>query len=325
MRKDGVKFGCLCLQASSDWMLGQEQEADLGHGFFLARPWREFDFRGWSPALGSWRLEEIQSSQIWIWSTAASEHLHVTDNENEVLADRMQVLWKALQLCEPAVFLSAWIFTGAIHDGRPDIATLRSLPNVFVKQPSRERGHRELQAAAALALALQEAFSAGRVVGRLERGLAALLSGMLSDTMDNSVLCFTRALEGVLHPNERRQFVSRGARVISIPNETETILGELYDFRSGLAHAESFETIFPRKTFEQATHRGQQLQAFAYLAAARVYSCILASTELLRWFASEELGEYWGRVVSGRKAPPFQVTIRDDEWLFGPDAFPATE
>jgi hypothetical protein len=67
---------------------------------------------------------------------------------------------------------------------------------------------------------------------------------------------------------------------------------------------------------EAAVQQGRKQQAFLYFAASRAYRAVLSSPELVARFSKEGLGEYWGKIVSGRRDPPFTIDIADDEWNF---------
>ena len=324
MRKDGVKFACLCLRAVTAGELANACDA-LPGDYWLEPPWEEFDVNVWKNHIGVWRIDQIADAHLWVWVVAPSVRLDVNDAEHDQLEHRLFLLWQGLQLHRPGIVHSAWVLMGSLRNAKPDVQSLKQYRELFVKEPDRELTLSGLHLAAATALDLQRLYVSGVLAGRLDRGMAALFSAMRSEHMDESILSLVRAVEGILHPKDAEQFVKRAASVVKIdgvlPDALTTLLRELYDVRSGFTHAEALTTVFQGKSHEEGKHRAQQLQAFAYLLASGAYTAVLREDTLTKRFSTEGQGDYWGKITAGKKKPPFTVQLDEQDWSFGPDAF----
>jgi hypothetical protein len=56
--------------------------------------------------------------------------------------------------------------------------------------------------------------------------------------------------------------------------------------------------------------------------ASGIFRTIFARDDLVRLFSTEGIGEYWGRVVAGKKAAPFTYVLEAADWkvAFDPNA-----
>lgn len=324
MQKDGVKFACLCLRAV---IAGELLDACAGlpGDYWLEPPWEEFDVNVWKNHIGSWSIDQIADARLWVWVVAPSARLDVNDAEHDQLEHRLFLFWQGLQLHRPGIVHSAWVLMGSLRNAKPDVQSLKQYREPLVKEPDRELTLSGLHQAAATALDLQRLYESGVLAGRLDRGLPAFFGAMRSEHVDESILSLVRSIEGILHPKDADQFVKRAASVVNIdggsPAALKTLLDELYRVRSGFTHAEALTTIFQGKNRDEAKHRAQQLQAFAYLLASGAYTAVLRQDTLTKRFSTEGQGEYWGKVTSGRRKPPFTVQLDEQDWSFGPDAF----
>jgi hypothetical protein len=161
--------------------------------------------------MGVWQLEEIQKANLWVWCTGKSGSLRrkaVTD------------FWSGLLLTRPPRVHHAWLLTGTLQDGASQIGGLERLRDVVVKEPPFPLNLDILREATQAGIHLGRAFASGRLRGRLERGLSALLLSMQMEYSDESILALERALEGVLHPNGREQFVKRANCVLQRAPQT---------------------------------------------------------------------------------------------------------
>ena len=320
MRKDGVKFACLCLDCFAGTEAQALQEA-LPGDFWVERPWRGFDLSTWAREIGTWRLAEVTGAEVFVWVTVESSRLDVQDGENETLANRLHTYWKGLQLSWPCTPRSAWILTGSLKRESPDVSSLISLLPTFDKAPALALSPAVLRLAAETAINLEAAFGAGSLQGRLERGVTSFLSGMGSRFVDETILAFERTIEGIVHPSDRKQFVNRCARLLrlGVSHNAASVLEEIYSVRNAFTHALPVEAAFPGKTRSQARHRAQQLQALLYGFAAEALRTILANKPLLEQFGGEGLGAFWGSVVEGKRSAPFVIDLQDDRWHFSED------
>lgn len=239
---------------------------DLGHGYQLVPPLNESVLDRWREDIGNWRLNDIKQSDVWLWTTDG-----VTQAD---LRTALTNLWSGLLLTRPPRVHSAWLMAGSVQEGVPRIGYLQQLNDVWVKESPFPLAVETLQEAARVAVDLRRAFS-GELKGRLERGLAALLLAFQSRHADESILGLVRALEGILHPNHKKQFARR-ATVVLESAQTEDLgplFEEIYDVRSGFTHAEAVETVFPGLSRADAVSRARRLQAFLYFVVAGVSSC----------------------------------------------------
>jgi hypothetical protein len=233
--------------------------------------------------------------------------------------------WISLLMHEPPDLQTPWVLTGHFEAGKPIVSSLVKLVPVFRQQNAipRPLTPESLESVALTAGNVDIGQQDRIVAGRLERGFAAFVSGMQSNTIDDSILSFVRALEAVLHPNNKEQFCARAGKIVQSSTLNECDLGselaELYDVRSGLTHAEAIDTIFTGITREEAVRRGRELRALSYFLAARIYRQVFASQDLMRFFSREQ-GEFWGKVVCGKKPAPFSISVEPDEWKTSPTA-----
>jgi hypothetical protein len=322
MDKDGVKFAVLCMQVSRQANL-RKLALDGPCNFCVEPPASTVDLNTWREVAGTWQLDEIRRAGLWVWTTAKSKFLGVQNAENDRLHGRMVNYWISLLLHEPPDLRLPWVLTGHFEAGKPVVSSLAKLIGVFRQQTAvpNQLTPESLENVATIAGNVDVAEQERIVAGRLERGFAAFVSGMQSNTIDDSILSFVRALEAVLHPNTKKQFCARAARILRSSTLSEcdlaTVLADLYDVRSGLTHAEAIDTVFAGVTREDAVRRGRELRTLSYLLAARVYRKLFASQELIRFFSHEQ-SEFWGKVVSGRKPAPFVILIEPKEWEIVP-------
>jgi hypothetical protein len=319
---EAAKFACLCLNAvTANELLGATGE--LGGEFSLGSPTEKFDLDLWAEAIGKRRVREINESNVWIWAFRHSDRLTVTDAENRELEERMFRFWKGLLLNRPPLVHSAWILTGSQRDGVPDVATFSSVGHIFIKEAPYPITLAMLRSAGETAQHLELAFASGDLRGRVERGLTAFFGAMGNQFLDESILALERSLEGILHPNDKAQFVKRAARILNFDEQATSnlqgVLAEAYDIRSGFTHAQPVEVVFPGLSPDRAVQRAQQLQTLLYFAASRAYRAVLKEPALVRQFAAEGIGEYWGKVVTQKRPPPFVVQIAEHEWLLEHD------
>jgi hypothetical protein len=152
----------------------------------------------------------------------------------------------------------------------------------------------------------------------LERGFAAFIGGVQSNSIDDSVLGFVRAIEGILHPNNKKQFCDRATKVIRCSTAADSgltsLLDEIYDARSGFTHAEAIETVFPNKSRDEAVLRGRELRSASYVIASRCYRTVFANPDLIDFFSKEQGGS-WGKVVTGKSNSPFTICVEPSDWL----------
>ena len=320
MRKDGVKFACLCLDCFATTEAQAMQET-LPGDFWIERPWQGFDLSTWAREIGTWRLAEVTGAEVFVWVTAESSRLDVQDGENETLANRLHNYWKGLQLSWPCTPRAAWILTGSLKREIPDVSSLTSLLPTFDKAPAIALSPEVLRLAAETTVNLEAAFAAGTLQGRLERGITSFLSGMGSRFVDETILAFQRTIEGIVHPSDRKQFVNRCARLLRLDaaHDLTGVLEEIYSVRNAFTHALPVDAAFPGKTRNQARHRAQQIQALLYWFAAEALRSILASKPLLEQFGAEGQGPFWGSVVEGKRSAPLAIELGDDRWQFSED------
>ncbi|GEM_PF-3906337 len=319
MRKDGVKFGCLCADVHPSGDI-RRIEAALPGEFFVESPWADVDVDAWREELGRWQVNEIKRANLWVWSVASTETPQIHDNENDRLFRRMNNFWIAFLMHEPPDVNSVWILTGDLIAGHPTIATLRKLPRAIRQSVSfpAPLSPDSLDQIAVIAGGVDAAEEAKSVAGRLERGFAAFVAGMQSDTIDDSILCFVRALEAIVQPNGGKQFCNRTARILQSSTmdvaSLRALLEEIYKTRGAFTHAEAIETAFRGNTRDEAIRRGRELRAATHIMASRCYREVFARPDLIKFFSSEQ-GEFWGDVVSGKKEPPFRIPVEPAEWL----------
>lgn len=320
MRKDGVKFACLCLDCFATSEAQALQEA-LPGDFWVERPWQGFDLSTWAREIGTWRIKEVTESEVFVWVTTESSRLDVQDGENEALSNRLHTYWKGLQLSWPCTPRSAWILTGSLKSETADVSSLTSLPPTFDKTPATAPTPAALRLAAETAVNLEAVFAAGILRGRLERGLTSFLSGMKSLFLDETILAFERTIEGIVHPSDRKQFVNRCLRLLRLgaSQNAASVLEEIYVARNAFTHALPVELAFPGKTTNEARHRAQQLQALLYWFTSEALRVILADKTLVQRFGTEGQGPFWGDVVEGKRTSPFVIDVADDRWQFAED------
>lgn len=74
MKKDGVKFACLCLRTLiSDELV--DARAELPGELWLEQPWHEFDVSVWKNLIGTARIDEISDARLWVWAVSPSARL----------------------------------------------------------------------------------------------------------------------------------------------------------------------------------------------------------------------------------------------------------
>jgi hypothetical protein len=318
MEKDKVKFGCLCITAFPiEW---EVTEADLGHGYYLEKPLAEVDLSTWRDPLGRWEVEELSKADLWIWSVRQSNALDVADAENQEIAKEMYWFWASYLLHHPPITHGAWTLTGKLVGGTPDVRTMGKRDPLFNQGIGRppKMTVAKLKEVASLAPRIGHAIKSGALTGRLERGWLAFLEAMKTKDLDQTILHFERALEAIAHPTDAKQFVSRFARVVRDlehpKQDSSSLLAEIYDVRSGLAHAEAIETVFPQKSREEAARRGRELRAALLHIVSASYREIFASDNLIALYSSEGIGDHWDKVVARKRPPPFTVTLEPTVW-----------
>jgi hypothetical protein len=246
----------------------------------------------------------------------------VNDDENRILSNRLHTFWKGLQLAWSSTPRStAWILTGSLKNEKPDVSQLTSLFPTFDKTPPVSLSPAVLRLAAETSVDLERTFASGLLSGRVERGLTSFFSSMGSGYLDDSILALERAIEGIVHPSDRKQFVKRCATILRLgpSHDLNAVLEEIYTVRNAFTHAALVDLAFPGRTPAQARHRAQQLQALLYSFAAGAFRSIIADVRLIEQFSSEGQGPFWGSVVEGKRQAPFVVTVADDQWQFGED------
>jgi hypothetical protein len=245
--------------------------------------------------------------------------LQILDAQNEALLEKIRDFWLGFLLHEPPMIHSAWSMTGSLNAAKPDVRSLRELPKVFQQYLGKPRQLKPstLLGTTRLAAHFQTIRSSRVLAGRLERGLAAFVSGMKMAHIDEAVLSFERALEGILQPNDKDQFTKRAKCIIRPVGKhrlnVAKLLNDIYDARSGFTHAEALDTVFPGLSRRQAERRGWQLRSAVFHLASRCYREILAREDLVRLFSAEGLGDYWGEIVSGDADPPFLVDLAPED------------
>lgn len=314
---NGTKFGCLCVRAHPVEGI-PANPVEIGHGFSVSSRGPEVE-SGWKEALGRFQVDEIKGGTLWVWIQRESERAEVLDQENDALKERLSCFWWGLLLHEPPRIFSAWAFTGRAEAGKHDLRSAESFTRVFNHQGDRTVLDLDrLCAAAKTADAYGKIVEGGGLKGRLHNGFAAFASGMQEKFVDAAHLLFQRALEGMFHPKDRDQFVKRGRSVFRDlrrqDGDATELLASVYDMRSGFTHCETLATIFSDMSESDAKRKGISLRDATYTLAARSYRAVFQDGDLVTRFGQEGLGEYWGKVVSGKKPAPFVVELRPEDW-----------
>jgi hypothetical protein len=313
----GTKFACLCIHASP--VAVPEGPVNIGHGYSVSGRAPGIDPSDWLEALGSFQIEEVTNSSLWIWIERASERADVLDAENQELLRRLKCFWWAFLLHEPPRIFSAWALSGRSNGGQSELRHVAKYDRVYNHQSVRTEVTLDtLTQAAETAEHYEQLVVGSGLRGRIRLGFAAFASGMQQRRVDPAHLCFQRALEGIFHPCDKRQFARRGAAVFRDASRADAdateLLEAIYDMRSGFTHCESLATIFPDLAQGEAERRGIELRDATYTLAARTYRTVLRSSELVARFGREGQGDYWGKIVCGRKDPPFQIDLLPTDW-----------
>ena len=315
----GKKFACLAIHA---YPVGELPltPLDIGHGFSVSGSASGVDPKGWTEALGTFQIEEIQRANLWVWIEMESDQAEILDSENEQLKARLEMFWWGLMLQEPPRIFSARAFSGQVLESGYDLRSFTRFDDVFSQGLLRTKITLDLlQGAAATASAYEVIMEGAGLTGRIHQGFAAFADGVKSRCVDSAHLCFQRALEGIFHPKNKDQFVKRGARVFldlsRDDNNAADVLTAIYDMRSGFTHCETLATIFPDLEQSEAEKTGISLKHAAYTLAARAYRAVIRDAELARRFGQEGQGEFWGKVTDGRRTPPFVIKLHPEDWL----------
>ena len=317
----GIKFGCLCAKMYPADRLPDEP-VDIGHGFRASGKMPEIDMEFWTSVLGTIQIGEMNKANLWAWVEMESDNVEIADEENNSLAERMNVFWWSLQLQEPPMIETAWIFAGNVLEGKHDIRSVSHLDRVFNHQSSRTRlDLGMLREAATTAAGYEEIIRGGGLKGRLNQGFHSFVIGTSSRYLEGGHVAFVRALEGILHPNRhknRPHFVGRGAKVFKDLSRNDRdateLLTAIYNMRSEFIHCQPLARAFPDKDRPDAEKCATELRDATYTLAARTYRTILRDKKLADFFMKDDLGVYWGKVVEGRYDPPFRIELRPEDW-----------
>jgi hypothetical protein len=301
-----TRFACLALQATTDVRVDDlEKPADLGAGYHLERPDGGVALDSWKSFVGEHELESIQKCDAWIWAPGS---------DGRTLRERIGYFETALFLTRAPLTHASWVLDGELVQGRPRVSSFGKQHQTFIKEPAFPLTTGTLKAAASVADTLARTFERKALVGRLERGFISLVMAMRVSYIEESILYLMRALEGMLHADDSKQFQARAAAILKEPGGD--LLREVYHVRNKLTHVEPIELVFPNMTPERVTQRALQLQAFLYHFATRAYRKALLSSDILAVLTQGQVGDYWGDVVRGRKPPPINVSVDDSLWNF---------
>jgi hypothetical protein len=305
-----IRFACLCMAAVTDVRVDDLQEpADLGFGYRLAPPDAELSIESWRDDVGRFEIDAMTNCTAWVW---------VQDSEFSDLHQKIGYFETGLLLTRAPLIHGAWVLEGPIGpEGTRRVASFGRALQTFIKEPAFPLTTETLGRAAVTANHLARAFKEKVLSGRLERGFVSLLLGMRMRHVEESILFLMRALEGLLHADNARQFVARGEKVLG--NADAGLLEELYRVRNKFTHVEPFTVAFPDRPEEEALIRARQLQAFLYHFATRAYREVLRRPDAARTLSNERVGDYWGRVTTARAASPFVVDVEDSLWKFAHD------
>lgn len=301
-----IPFACLALNAVTDARVDDlGTRADLGCGYRLERPSADLNLNAWKSFAGEHELKSVNGCNAWIWTEGSN---------GAILRERLGYFETALWIARAPLVHASWRLEGVLEDDRPNVSSFGDRPQTFIMEPAFPLVTTTLTEAACIADTLAQTFQFKRLAGRLERAFISLVLAMHIEHIEDQILHLMRALEGMLHADNSRQFAGRAACILKDPRPD--LLRELYHVRNKLTHAEPVELAFPNMTPAQASKRACQLRAFLYHLATRSYRKILRKPETLKVLTQDQVGAFWGEVVLGREAPPFTVEVEDSLWDF---------
>lgn len=325
----GTKFAALVAGVPQCDLLPPEP-IELGGGFAVSGAPRGADVSVWRELDGTYRTDQIMRSNLWVWTEQPSERAGVNDRENEQLSDRaMAFLW-AMQLHEPPIIRHSWTITGEVVDGRPRVNATTG------REPVWQHHRRDVQATvpwlravATTAAAFYERVHVENLQGVVARGIIALKKGFTEEHIDGAHLEFERALEGLMFPRRRDDFVASGSRVLRDlrrpDGDASGLLQQIYQARNDYGHcwpirlARAFEDL--PESVEDRLDAGKALRDATYLFAVRAYRQVLRDRDLTNRFRADgsrteidALQRYWRAVERGDETPPFCVELAEEDW-----------
>jgi len=253
------------------------------------------DWRAW---LGSIRVEQLETSNLFIVSVRDSRTPAILDGENDVLRDHVWKFYCGLILAshftpaeEPA------LFTGACRNGEIDIRSVANLdlpaPRLFHSYPEIVR--QEIVLAGQLGenlIELEQAHIAGGR-WRLFHALDIYIKARSRTDILDRIHQYCRCIDGLILPEPGRtkqQFKSRTELFIG-PRHHE-LVGQIYDIRSAVEHLHENRYL---EQFDRGTRLDLVMkEAFIEYVARNALARTLSNREIWLHFVNvEALTRFW--------------------------------
>jgi len=254
----------------------------------------------WRGVLGTNQAQRYERTTLAIIAHGVSANPEVQDNEDRAHRQRALSVLYGLFLTRVFQYERALALTGANEGGDIRVRQVSYLEPHYL--PNRVRP--DPVELATVQLASQAAAGIRTVhdpvvasFERLRRGFHAWMRGMQERYGDERLHQFVRSVEAVIKPDQgrtRRQFVSRGQVFAGNIPQSQTLLGQLFDFRSAAEHMHSIASLLHERPEAERETAALRLAYQAQLLAGHVYVRILSDPALLARFQTDaDIEAFW--------------------------------
>jgi hypothetical protein len=267
-------------------------------GFAVPSEWREW--------LGSMRVRELESDNLFLVSKMPSNTPDVLDGENQTLQNHVSDFYSGLLLSSSfAPSHRPVLLTGSRRHGEIGIRSQANfdptIPHALRHYPSLLKT--EIEQAARLAEAIDTARTAasGQSHWRFFRLLSLYVEARTIQDNLERLHQYCRCIEGLLMTTpgkSEKQFKSRGELFIG-PRHHE-LMGEIYEVRGAVEHLHEHRYL---EIFDREVRLGLlKKEVIAEYIARTALARIAGDSAILRYFANaDSLMKFWALTVPERQ------------------------
>jgi hypothetical protein len=285
------------------------------------------DLGVWSQWIGSITADRLRQANV-IFLREEHPETRAAAQIQQHFDKELTQLFYMLQLSGVIEYDSAYLLTGVVHDGAPQIQQISDFHTFY---PSKGYSRTpitmaRLTQAASLRQGLQSIDAPPPRFARVIRGFHTLLNGLTRDKGQDRLHQFVRSLEALILPRAgetKKQFIHRCQTFARPSPVAELVLSEAFDMRSDTEHLHDWNRAlqaYPTTERDNiAWHRTRQMEALATSA----YSRILLNPALRASFESEtDQQHFWKQAEGVRRATwgesldltAIPLVTRYDDW-----------
>lgn len=300
--KETHKFGCLSI---STWVSNDLKESlniDENIWFLFSPPFTMSET--WKKWLGTIKAEKFLENAFFIIITKASENISNANDENTALETKIRQIYNSLLL--HGVARSAgndygFLLTGSNDGQEIDIKTYELLYPYYNITNARPKyiDKETITSALRLSEIIGDIYKTPATYVRFKRGFNKYFQGLREPLGGDKLHQFVRAVEAIIKPEigrTKRQFIHRCQTFLDRSQITSDLLGEIFDLRSNIEHLNDFTDTLSNYDAKDRENIALRRAFQAELLAEHVYSRIIESPILLKFFENDDdIQSFWDK------------------------------